>query len=97
MRRSRRGDEDEESQEDEEELHRVRTFFMQMLQNHFTIDEILQMHPEELQNGFCCEGRALTRAFLQLQQGPMKLVDAYTNVGALIIRIGFWGPFYYNI
>ena len=43
------GEEDEESDEDEEELHRVRTFFMQMLQNHFTIDEILQMHPAELQ------------------------------------------------
>ena len=29
-------------------------------------------------------------------QGLADVVDSLRNIGALIIRIGYWGPLYYN-
>ena len=49
------------------------------------------------QRGKCCSvGARIIRIGFPLKGSLKGLIVEYYNVGALIIRIGFWGPLYYN-
>ena len=42
-------------------------------------------------------GVGSTRSFRRFQRQKVRVfVNEIDNIGALIIRIGFWGPFYHN-